>query len=89
MDGEFVLHLGKRTLELALLLSAPVLAVAILVGFGVSLLQAVTSVRDMTLGMVLKMACVGVTLLLFGGWMMQTAVGFTLDIFSYMQSLGR
>jgi len=88
MDGEFVLHLGKRTLETALLLSAPVLAVALTTGFAVALLQAVTSIRDMTLGTVLKIACVGLTLLLCGGWMMQVAVSFTQDVFNYMQSLG-
>ena len=88
MDGELVLHLGKRTLETAFLLSAPVLAVALIVGFVVAMLQAVTSIRDATLGIVVKIACVGLTLLICGGWMMQTAVSFTEDIFNYIQSIG-
>jgi len=87
MNGEFVLFLGKRALETALLLSAPALAVALLVGFVTALFQAVTSIRDMTLGVVVKIAAVGFTLLLTGGWMMQLSLGFTNEIFNHMQSI--
>ncbi|MFW6132410.1 MAG: flagellar biosynthetic protein FliQ [Planctomycetota bacterium] len=89
MDGEMVLHLGRRTLEMALLLAAPVLVVTLIVGLGSALLQAVTSIRDMTLGLVLKIAAVGVTVLVAGGWMLNQAVGFTKDVFFQIQALGQ
>lgn len=89
MDGEFVLYIGRRTMELALLLSAPVLAVTVVVGFVTAMMQAVTSIRDMTMGLVVKLAAVGVTLMLAGSWMMQMAVGFTQEIFNHMQSFGK
>ena len=88
MDGELVIHLGRRMLETALLLSAPTLAVMLVVGFLVAMLQAVTSVRDMTLGIVVKLGCLGLTLLAFGGWMMQVAVSFTSEVFSQLFSMG-
>lgn len=88
MDGELVLHVGRRTLETALLLSAPAMGVMLVVGFLTAMLQAVTSVRDMTLGIVIKLGCLGVTLLLFGGWMMQVAVSFSGEIFEQLQSMG-
>ncbi|MCE5279968.1 MAG: flagellar biosynthetic protein FliQ [Planctomycetaceae bacterium] len=89
MDDQMVLYIGKRTLETALLVSTPVLLVALLVGVLTAIFQAVTSLRDMTLGTVLKLAAVGLTLLAAGGWMMQMATAFTLEIFQQAQALGR
>lgn len=88
MDGDLVLYLGRRTLETALLLSAPVLVVTIVLGTLVALLQAVTSLRDMTMGLALKLAGVGITLLVTGGWSLQVAVDFTREVFNHMQALG-
>lgn len=87
MDGSFILFLGRRTLETALLVSAPVLIVAVLIGFGAAILQAVTSVRDMTLSMVLKIVGVGLALLVFGAWMVQVSVGFTVEVFNHMATM--
>lgn len=89
MNSDLVLHIGRRTIELALLISAPVLIVTLVVGFLTAMLQAVTSLRDMTLGMVLKLGCVGLTLLIFGGWMLQLMVGFAGEIFNHMQAMGQ
>ena len=89
MTGEFVLYVGRRMMQTALLLAAPVLAVTVVVGFAVAMLQAVTSIRDMTLGMVLKLICVGLTILLAGGWMMTVTVTFAAEVFGHMNSVGR
>ena len=88
MNPDLVLHIGRRALETALLVSAPVLVSALIVGVVVAMLQAVTSVRDMTMGLVLKLACVGIVLMIFGGWMMQVAVAFTNEVFNHMQAVG-
>jgi flagellar biosynthetic protein FliQ len=88
MDADLVLYLTRRTLETALLLAAPTLAVVLLLGAGVALFQAVTSIKDMTIGLVLKLVGVGVTVLLTGGWSLQVAVDFTREIFNHMQMLG-
>ena len=61
MDGDLILYLGRRALETALLVAAPVLAVTVVIGIATAMIQAVTSVRDMTLGMVMKLAGVAVT----------------------------
>ena len=76
MDTSLVLHLARRVLEIALLLSAPSLVVTLVVGFVTGIIQAVTSVRDMSMGMVVKLAAVGITLLATGGWMIGTAGDF-------------
>jgi flagellar biosynthetic protein FliQ len=89
MDSSFALYLGRHTLETALLLSAPILIVCIVVGVVVTLLQAVTSIRDMTLTIVPKIIALGVVTLLFGGWMLQVVLRFTSEIFGHIQNIGR
>jgi flagellar biosynthesis protein FliQ len=88
MDADLVLYLTRRTMETALLLAAPTLIVVLLLGVVVALIQTVTSIKDMTMGTVLKLVGVGVTLLVTGGWSLQIAVDFTREIFNYLQVLG-
>jgi len=87
MTEDMALYLARRALEVSLLLMTPVLAVTLVIGFVAALLQAVTSIRDMTMGLVLKLACIGATLVIAGGWMTQTTVAFTRDVFNMMQSM--
>lgn len=88
MDSSSVLYLGRYTLEITLLLSAPILITCLVVGVVVTLLQAVTSIRDMTLTIIPKLIAVCVVTLLCGGWMLQVAIKFTNEIFSYIQNIG-
>ena len=88
MDSDLVIHLGRRALETALLIAAPVLVVSVVVGVLVAMLQAVTSIRDMTLGVAIKLGAVGIALLFSGNWMMHMAIDFTSEIFGYIQDVG-
>jgi flagellar biosynthetic protein FliQ len=87
MDSSYVLYLGRHTVETALLLSAPILITCMAVGVIVTLLQAVTSIRDMTLTIVPKLLAVCAVSLLFGSWMLQIALRFTADIFAQIQNI--
>lgn len=89
MDSSFVLYLGRHTLETTLLLSAPILLTCMIVGLIVTLLQAVTSIRDMTLTIVPKLLAVGVVILITGGWMLGVILKFTNEIFGHVQTIGR
>ena len=88
MDSSFALYLGRHTLETALLLAAPILLTCMIVGVVVTLLQAVTSIRDMTLTIVPKLLAVGVITLLFSNWMLQVIIGFANEIFGHIQNIG-
>lgn len=88
MSPEYILFLSRRTMETAILLAAPILTVTLVVGFVTAMIQAITSIRDMTMGMILKLLCVAVTVLICGGWMMQTAIGFTKEVFNQLRSVG-
>lgn len=88
MTDDMILSLSRRALEVTLIASLPILIVATVVGIVTAMLQAVTSIRDMTAGMVIKMAAVGISALVFGGWMLQQVVTFTIEIFNQMQTVG-
>lgn len=87
MDSSQVLYIGKRTLEIGLMVSLPVLVVTLVVGFLVSIFQAVTSIRDTTIALVLKLAAVAVTLLICGNWMIQLVMNLTYEIFGHMKNI--
>lgn len=58
MGHDVFLSLMKQALMTVLLLSAPALGVAIVVGLGVGLLQALTQIQDQTLPQVVKLVAV-------------------------------
>ena len=88
MDNSFVLYLGRHTLETALLLAAPILLTCMVVGVVVTLLQAVTSIRDMTLTIVPKLLAVGFVVLFCSSWSLQVILRFANEIFSHIQNIG-
>ena len=89
MDSNFVLYIGRYTLETTLMVAAPILITCMVVGVVVTLFQAVTSIRDMTLTVVPKLLAVGVVTLIFGNWMLQILLTFTTEIFNHIQHIGQ
>ena len=87
MDSGFTLYLARHTLEVTLIVSAPILLTCLIVGVVVTLFQAVTSIRDMTLTIVPKLLAVGAVMLIFGGWMLDLLLRFTYEIFGYIQNI--
>jgi flagellar biosynthetic protein FliQ len=88
MDSSFVVYLGRHTLETALLLSTPILLTCLIVGLVVTLLQAVTSIRDMTLTIVPKLIAVCAVTLICSNWMLQILLSFANEIFGHIQNVG-
>jgi len=88
MDNSFALYIGRHTLETALILSAPILITCMAVGIAVTLFQAVTSLRDMTLTIIPKLLALGLVTLFLSGWMLQVVLRFTTEIFALIQGIG-
>ena len=88
MDTTYILYLGRHTLETALLVASPLLLVSIICGLIVSIFQAVTSLKDMTMTLVPKLLAMGITSLIFGNWMLQIIMKFTLEVFGQIQAYG-
>ncbi|AIS17324.1 type III secretion protein [Pseudomonas rhizosphaerae] len=66
MGQDIFLSVMKDALMTVLLLSAPALLVAIVVGFGVGLVQALTQIQDQTLPQAIKLVAVMLVLLVLG-----------------------
>lgn len=80
MNPEFAIELLKNMMLQALMLSAPFLVTAMVVGLVISLFQAVTSIHEQTLAFVPKaLAVVGVMLILLP-WMVRSTVEFTIAV---------
>ncbi len=89
MDNSFVIYLGRQSLETALLVATPILLTCVVVGVLVTLIQAVTSIRDMSLTVVPKLLAVGMVTLICGNWMLSTMLKFMNDVFSHIQTIGQ
>jgi flagellar biosynthesis protein FliQ len=77
MTIPFVVDLATQTLNLVMLLAGPLLAAALSVGLGVSVVQAVTSIQEQTLSFVPKLFAVGGVFLASLAWMIQQLLQFT------------
>lgn len=89
MTPEFVVDIGRRALETALLISAPMLLTALLVGLIISVFQAATQINEQTMTFIPKIVGVFVVLLIFAPWILQKMMALTLMIFDLLPTLGR
>ena len=87
MDTATVIDLGRQALWTIALISAPLLLVALAVGLFVGIIQAATSINEMTLSFIPKLIAMALALLLFGRWMLVTLVDFTRSIFERIPTL--
>jgi flagellar biosynthetic protein FliQ len=76
MDTTTVVELGSQALWITLLVSAPLLLVALGVGLVIGIVQAATSVNEATLSFIPKLVAMAVTMALVGGWQIATLVDY-------------
>ena len=72
-----------------LILSAPVLLVALVVGLVISIFQATTSIQEQTLTFVPKIAAIMLVLALLGSWMFGNLAQYTRDLFNMIPQMAR
>lgn len=76
MTPDFALMVLSDMLWAAMLIAAPVLGLTLLVGLLISVFQVVTQLQEMSLAFIPKLAVAGLTLIVFGGWMLGRLVEF-------------
>jgi len=81
MSIEFVINFGREALLVTLLMAAPLLGFALLVGVIISIFQAVTQIQEMTLTFVPKIIVVMLAVIVFGPWMLRIILNFTETLF--------
>jgi flagellar biosynthetic protein FliQ len=87
MNDTTVLEIALSAIIIAAKLSAPILLVTLAVGFGISLLQSVTQIQEVTLSFVPKLAAVGLVIMLAGNWMLAEMISFTEGLYEMIPRL--
>ncbi len=89
MSPESIMAIGQRALEVLLLLSMPLLLVALVVGLLVGVFQAATQINEMTLSFIPKLLAMTAAMAISGPWMLKILVSYTRDLFESIPSLIR
>ena len=87
MTDAQVMRMATDAMLMTAKLAGPILLVSLAIGLLVSLFQSVTSIQEVTLTFVPKLAGVGVVLLVAGHWMLSQIVGYTQNLFGHAASL--
>jgi flagellar biosynthetic protein FliQ len=87
MDTAMVVDLARQALWITMIISAPILGVGLSVGLIVGIFQAATSINEQTLSFIPKVAAVGLTISMAGGWMINKLIEYTHSIFERIPSL--
>jgi flagellar biosynthetic protein FliQ len=70
MNPQTVTALGQNAIQLTLMVAAPLLLAALVVGLIVSVFQAATQINEMTLSFIPKLVAIFVALLISGPWIL-------------------
>jgi flagellar biosynthetic protein FliQ len=76
------MELSHSTLLVTSMVAAPILLVALAVGLLIGMLQAATSINEVTLSFIPKVLVMVLTLFALGPWMLRTLVDFTHDLYA-------
>ncbi len=82
MTPESVMTMGRTAMEVTLMVSAPLLLVALVIGLIISIFQAATQINEATLSFIPKLIAVFVTLVVAGPWMLATMLDYMRQVFT-------
>lgn len=88
MTESIVLSVIKDAIYTAIMVSAPILVVATVVGLIISIFQATTQIQEQTLTFVPKLVAVALIALVMGSWMLHIMIDFTTRIFELIANMG-
>lgn len=81
MTPEMVIAFARQSIEIALLISLPMLGVGLVVGVVVSIIQAATQIQETTLSFIPKIVSIFLALLISFPWIMDKMITYTRDVF--------
>ncbi|HSG23789.1 MAG TPA: flagellar biosynthesis protein FliQ [Azonexus sp.] len=82
-----VMEIGRQAIEVTLLMSAPILITALVVGLIISIFQAATQINESTLQFVPKLIAMFLVLILLGPWMLQYLIDYIQRLFGSIPQL--
>ena len=87
MTPDVVIKLAEQSIYMIIIISAPMLLIALAIGLIVSVFQAMTQIQEQTLAFIPKILAVFLSLILFGPWMLTLLLDFTRDLFQQLPQL--
>lgn len=87
MTPDTVIKLAEQSIYMIIIISAPMLLIALAVGLIVSVFQAMTQIQEQTLAFIPKILAVFLSIVLFGPWMLTILLDFTRDLFQQLPQL--
>ena len=87
MSPEAIMTIGQRALEITMLLAAPLLIAALVIGLLVGVFQAATQINEMTLSFIPKLVGMAATLVVAGPWMLKLLISYTRELFQSIPTL--
>ncbi len=82
MGPDSVVSMGRLMLEQVILLSAPILLIAIAVSLIMNIIQVVTSLQDQTLSTIPRLLATGGALFILMPWMLRHLASYTVLMLS-------
>ncbi len=79
-----VADIMREAMVVALKLGGPILVLSMLAGILVAIFQAVTQIHEQSLAFIVKLIIVVLILVVAGGWMLETMLDFTRQLFDLM-----
>lgn len=76
MTPESVMTMGRTAMEVTLMVAAPMLLVALIIGLIVSIFQAATQINEATLSFIPKLVGIFVALVVAGPWMLSVMLDY-------------
>jgi flagellar biosynthetic protein FliQ len=87
MNADHAIEMTRAAVTLTLMIAAPIMLIAVVVGLGISLMQAVTQLQDQTLSFVPKIIAMVLAGLFFFPWMLHQMVDYAATVFTNIPSL--
>jgi flagellar biosynthetic protein FliQ len=87
MTPESVMTIGRQAMEVTLMVAAPMLLVALIIGLVVSIFQAATQINESTLSFIPKLVGIFVALVLAGPWMLSVMLDYMRQVFTNLPGL--
>ncbi|MFP4034680.1 MAG: flagellar biosynthesis protein FliQ [Desulfovermiculus sp.] len=88
MTPQDVVELTRHTVETVLLVAAPMLIAALVVGLTVSIFQAATQIQEQTLTFAPKIVAVLLALVISAPWAIKILLSFTQEVLQTLSSVG-
>lgn len=87
MTPESVMSIGRHAIEITLMIAAPMLLTALVIGLIVSIFQAATQINEATLSFIPKLVGIFIALIIAGPWMLSVMLDYMRGVFSGIPNL--